>query len=84
MTRDERCWGPLLEQQLWSYCLGLSLRDLQEALRLTLGEGRSLEACHRLVLGWEKQVEGWKTRRLESPPPMGSSRTQQWAKQPCC
>ena len=70
ITRYERCWGPLLEQQLWSYCLGLSLRDLQEAMRLTLGEVLSLEACNRLVFGLEKRVTAWKTRRLEAPPPV--------------
>jgi Transposase, Mutator family len=26
ITRYERCWGPLLDQQIMGYCLGLSLR----------------------------------------------------------
>ena len=51
--------------------MGLSLRDLQEALRVTLGEVRSLEACHRLVFGWAKRVTAWTTRRVEAPPPVG-------------
>jgi len=70
ITRDERCWGPLLDQQVWSYCLGLRLRDLQEALRFTLGEVRSLEAWNRLVCGWEERVEAWQTRPLAVPPPI--------------
>jgi transposase-like protein len=70
ITRYERCWGALLDQQVLSYCLGLSLRDLQEAMRLTLGEVLSLEACNRLVLGLEARVEVWKTRRLAAPPPI--------------
>ena len=49
ITRDKRCWGALRDQQVLSFCLGLSLRDLQEAMRLTRGDVRSLEACHRLV-----------------------------------
>jgi hypothetical protein len=27
LTRSERCWGPLLDHQVMSYCLGHSLRD---------------------------------------------------------
>ena len=51
IERYERCWGPFLDQQLLHYALGHSLRDLQEAMHLTLGEVLSLEACNRLVLG---------------------------------
>ena len=70
ITRYERCWGAMLDQQLLGYCLGLSLRDLQEAMRLTLGEVLSLEACNRLVLRVEERVETWKTQRLATPPPI--------------
>ena len=48
-TRYERCWGPLLDQHLLHYCLGHSLRDLQEGMQLSLGEVLSLAACNRLV-----------------------------------
>ena len=48
ITRYERCWGPLLDHQVLSYCLGHSLRDLQETLALTLGEVLSLAACNRI------------------------------------
>ena len=40
--RYECCWGPLLDHQVMSYCLGHSLRDLQETLALTRGEVLSL------------------------------------------
>ena len=55
IARYERCWGPFLDQQLLHYTLGHSLRDLQEAMPLTLGEVLSLEACNRLVLGLQKR-----------------------------
>ena len=68
--RYERCWGPWLDQQLLQYCLGHSLRDLQETMLLTVGEVRSLEACNRLVLGLQEQAQAFKTARLEVPPPL--------------
>jgi len=70
LERYDRCWGPFLDQQLLHYCLGHSLRDLQEAMRLTLGEVLSLEACNRLVLRLEQRAQAFKTARLEAPPPI--------------
>ena len=70
IPRDERCWGALLDPQVLRYGLGLSLRDLQEAMRLTLGEVRSLEAWNRLVFGLEARGAAWKTRRVAAPPPI--------------
>src|SRR5262249_19253418 len=64
------CWGPLLDQQVMRYCLGHSLRDLQETLALTLGEVRSLATCHRMVSRVTEQLAVFKTQALESPPPM--------------
>jgi transposase-like protein len=70
IERYERCWGPFLDQQLLHYALGHSLRDLQEAMPLTLGEGLCLDACNRLVLGLEERAQAFKTARLETPPPI--------------
>ena len=44
IRRYERCWGPLLDHHIMGYCLGLSLRDLQEVMSATLGEVVSLAA----------------------------------------
>jgi hypothetical protein len=68
--RYERCWGPWLDQHLLQYCLGHSLRGLQETMHLTLGELLSLEACNRLVLGLQEQAQAFKMARLETPPPI--------------
>jgi transposase-like protein len=70
LDRYERCWGPLLDQHLLGYCLGLSLRDLQETMRLTLGEVLSLQAVNRVLLALEERVEAFKTARLPDPPPV--------------
>ena len=70
ITRYEHCWGPLLDQHLLHYCLGHSLRDLQEVMQLSLGEVLSLAACNRIVLGLEERAHAFKTARLEAPPPI--------------
>lgn len=70
ITRYERCWGPLLDQQLLGYCLGLSLRDLQESLHRSLGEVLSLEALDRVLLALETRATAFKVARLGEPPPI--------------
>ena len=70
ITRYEHCWGPLLDQQIMGYCLGLSLRDLQESMMRTLGEVLSLEACNRVVLRVEAKLTAFKSAPLEVPPPI--------------
>jgi transposase-like protein len=73
ITRYERCWGPLFDQQLMGYCLGLSLRDLQESMQRTLGEVLSLVALDRVLVALEDQVTAFKTARLPAPLPSCSS-----------
>ena len=70
ISRYERCWGPFLDQQVMPYCLGLSLRDLQESMYTTLGEGWSVASCHRIVASVGQRAEAFKTQPLEVPPPM--------------
>jgi transposase-like protein len=70
LTRYERCWGPLLDHQVMRYCLGHSLRDLQETLALPLGEVLSLAACNRMVSRVTGQLAVCKTQALASPPPI--------------
>jgi transposase-like protein len=70
ITRYERCWGPLRDHQVMSYCLGHSLRDLQETLALPLGEVLSLAACNRMVSRVTAQLAVCKTPALTSPPPI--------------
>jgi transposase-like protein len=70
ITRYEHCWGPLLDHQVMGYGLGHSLRDLQEAMALTLGEILSLAACHRIVSSGAQPMEAFKKRPLATPPPI--------------
>lgn len=70
MTRYERCWRPLLDQQVLSYCLGHRLRDLQETMAWTRGEVLSLLVCNRMVARVAPDLERFKTPPLESPPPV--------------
>ncbi len=68
IERYERCWGPLLDHPIMGYCLGPSLRDLQEVLYDTLGEVVSLSSCNRLLWEVDKQIKAWKSAVLEVPP----------------
>ena len=70
ISRYERCWGPFLDQQVMNYCLGLSLRDLQESMHATLGEVLSLASCNRIVSSVGQQVEAFKSAPVEAPPPI--------------
>src|SRR3989442_8341182 len=70
ISRYERCWGPFLDQQVMHYCLGLSLRDLQESMYATLGEVLSVASCKRIVASVGQPAEVFKTQPLAVPPPM--------------
>jgi len=70
ISRYERCWGPFLDQQVMHYCLGLSLRDLQESMYITLGEVLSVASCNRIVASVGQRAEAFKTQPLEAPPPI--------------
>src|SRR5712691_2469459 len=70
IRRYEHCWGPFLDQQVMNYCLGLSLRDLQESMHATLGEVLSVASCNRIVVSVGQRAEAFKTQSVEAPPPM--------------
>jgi putative transposase len=70
ISRYERCWGPFLDQQVMHYCLGLSLRDLQESMYATLGEVLSVASCNRIVASVGQQAEAFKPQPLAAPPPI--------------
>jgi len=70
ISRYERCWGPFLDQQVMNYCLGLSLRDLQEALYAPLGEVVAVASCNRIVASVGQRAEAFKTQSRAAPPPI--------------
>jgi putative transposase len=60
----------LLDQALYLYTLGLSLRDLQEALYVLFGHVLSREAVNRVTIAAQSPMETWRTRALTDTPPI--------------
>src|SRR5262245_28286070 len=60
----------LLDQALYLYTLGLSLRDLQEALYVLFGHVLSREAVNRVTLAARSPMEEWRTRAITDTPPI--------------
>jgi putative transposase len=60
----------LLDQALYLYTLGLSIRDLQEALYILLGHVLSREAVNRVTLAAQSPMETWRTRPITDTPPI--------------
>src|SRR5262245_4477442 len=60
----------VLDQALYLYTLGLSLRDLQEALYVLFGHVLSREAVNRVTLAARSPMEEWRTRAITDTPPI--------------
>jgi putative transposase len=60
----------VLDQALYVYTLGLSIRDLQEALYVLFGHVLSREAVNRVTRAAQSPMEAWRTRRITDTPPI--------------
>jgi transposase-like protein len=60
----------LLDQALYLYTLGLSIRDLQEALYVLFGRVLSREAINRVTLAAQSPLEEWRTQQITDTPPI--------------
>ena len=60
----------VLDQALYLYTLGLSLRDLQEALYVLFGHVLSREAVNRVTIAARSPMETWRTRPISDTPPL--------------
>ena len=60
----------LLDQALYLYTLGLSIRDLQEALYVLFGHVLSREAVNRVTRAAQSPMEEWRTRPITDTPPI--------------
>ncbi|HNJ66556.1 MAG TPA: transposase [Turneriella sp.] len=60
----------LLDQALYLYTLGLSIRDLQEALYVLFGHVLSREAVNRVTIAAQSPMETWRTRPITDTPPI--------------
>src|SRR5215207_613135 len=60
----------VLDQALYLYTLGLSIRDLQEALYVLFGHVLSREAVNRVTIAAQSPMETWRTRPITDTPPI--------------
>lgn len=70
LTRYQRCLGYLLDALLYLYVLGLSLRDLQEALIILFGPVLSVSAINQVTLQVQTDMSHWQQRPLSQTPPI--------------
>jgi len=70
LTRYQRCLQYVLDSLLYLYVLGLSLRDLQEALLILFGPVLSVGAINQVTLAAQADVAAWRQRPLSETPPI--------------
>jgi putative transposase len=70
LQRYQRSLGNLLDWMCCLYVMGLSLRDLQEALYFILGQVLSVSAVNQITLNVQRQLEAKRQERLTRTPEM--------------
>jgi len=70
LTRYQLALQPVLDLALYLYTLGLSIRDLQEALYLTFGHVLSREAVNRVTIAAQSPMQVWRERTITDTPPI--------------
>lgn len=70
LTRYQLTMQVLLDQALYLYTLGLSIRDLQEALYVLFGRVLSREAINRVTLAAQSPMMVWRTCPITDTPPI--------------
>jgi transposase-like protein len=70
LTRYHLAMPGLLDQALYLYTVGLSLRDLQEALYVLFGHMLSRDAINRVTLAAQSPMQRWRTRPIVDTPPI--------------
>ena len=70
LTRYQLAMQVVLDQALYLYTLGLSIRDLQEALYLLFGHVLSREAVNRVTVAAQSPMQRWRERRITDTPPI--------------
>src|SRR6266508_3551328 len=70
LTRYQLAMQVVLDQALYLYTLGLSIRDLQEALDLVFGHVLSREAVNRVTVAAQSPMQVWRTRPITDTPPI--------------
>lgn len=70
LTRYQLAMPGLLDQALYLYTVGLSIRDLQEALYVLFGHMLSRDAINRVTLAAQSPMQLWRTRPIADTPPI--------------
>jgi transposase-like protein len=70
LTRYQLTMQVLLDQALYLYTLGLSIRDLQEALYILFGRVLSRDAINRVTLAAQSPMMAWRERTITDTPPI--------------
>jgi transposase-like protein len=70
LTRYQLSMPLLLDQALYLYTLGLSIRDLQEALYVLFGHVLSREAVNRVTRAAQSPMDTWRTQPITDTPPI--------------
>ena len=70
LTRYQLAMQLVLDQALYLYTLGLSIRDLQEALYLVFGHVLSREAVNRVTIAAQSPMQRWRERPITDTPPI--------------
>src|SRR5215207_5012234 len=70
LTRYQLSMPLLLDQALYLYTLGLSIRDLQEALYVLFGHILSREAVNRVTRAAQSPMHTWRTQPNTDTPPI--------------
>jgi putative transposase len=70
LNRYQQAMPVLLDQALYIYTLGLSIRDLQETLYVLFGHMLSRQAINRITRAAQSPMEAWRSRRITDTPPI--------------
>lgn len=70
LCRYQRCFPHLFDSLLYLYTLGLSIRDLQEALYVLFGSLLSKDAINRVTLNAQKAMLDWQQQPISETPPI--------------
>jgi transposase-like protein len=70
LTRYQLSMPLLLDQALYLYTLGLSIRDLQEALYVLFGHVLSREAVNRVTRAAQSPMDTWRSQPITDTPPI--------------
>ncbi|HZD92754.1 MAG TPA: transposase, partial [Candidatus Sulfotelmatobacter sp.] len=70
LARYQLAMPGLLDQALYLYTVGLSIRDLQEALYVLFGHMLSRDAINRVTLAAQSPMQLWRNRPITDTPPI--------------